>query len=218
MRRLSGAAFLHGKKAVIMKKKMLIVFITLLCLLPLLSCADTLPLSWKEACILMDRIQQADETQIQQQNFRHTMEWEMQYGDHTLWQGDLTAAYVQRYGMMPTLYMPYANPLAAFPGSDSLGEETARKLAMEAVLSVEPRFTARDLETMLSSWTFYYSRDLDWFWDDRGTWIFTWYDEAADPVCSAYISDPQEKATIVFDRLDCIDPYSDAGMQVFTDF
>lgn len=201
-----------------MKRKMLIVSITLLCLLPLLSRADTVPLSWPEACVLMDRMQQIDEALAQQENFRHTMEWETQYGDHTLWQGDLTAAYAQRYGMMPTLYLPYANPLAVFPGSDTLGEEAARELATEAVLSVEPRFTARDLETMLSSWTFFYSRDLAWFWDDQGTWIFTWYDEAADPVCSAYVSDPRKKVTIVFDRLDCIDPYSDAGMQVFTEF
>ena len=201
-----------------MKKKILIVFIALLCTLPLLSYADTLPLSWKEACILMDQMQQTDEALAWQENSRHTMEWEMQYGDHMLWQGDLTAAYVQRYGMMPTLYMPYANPLAAFPGSDTLGEAAARKLATEAVLSVEPRFTARDLETMLSSWTFYYSRDLAWFWDDQGTWMFTWYDEAADPVCSAYVSDPRAKVSIVFDRLDCNDPYSDAGMKVFTEF
>ena len=76
--------------------------------------------------------------------------------------------------------MPYANPLAVFPGEETLGEEEARKLAAEAILSVEPRFTAHDLETMLSSWTFYYSRDLAWFWDDQGTWVFTWYDDAAE--------------------------------------
>ena len=201
-----------------MKKIMLIVLLTLLCSLPLLSCADTLPLSWQEACLLMDQMQQADEAQIQQENFRYTLEWEIQYGDHTLWQGDLTAAYVQRYGMMPTFYMPYANPLAVFPGEETMGEEAARKLAAEAILSVEPRFTAHDLETMLSSWTFYYSRDLAWFWDDQGTWVFTWYDDAANLICSAYISDPQKKVTIVFDRLDCNDPYSDAGMKVFTEF
>ena len=134
-------------------KKILILLIAL-CLLPLHCLADTVRLSWQEACILMDQMRQADEAQMQQENFRHTLEWEIQYGDHTLWQGDLTAAYVQRYGMMPTFYMPYANPLAVFPGEENLGEETARKLAAEAILSVEPRFTAHDLETMLSSWTF----------------------------------------------------------------
>ena len=212
---LIWAALFHRKE---MTMKKILILLIALCLLPVQCLADSLPLTWKDACVLMDRMKQADEAQAQQENTRHTLDWELQYGDHTLWQGDLTAAYVQRYGMMPTLYLPYANPLAVFPGSETIGEEAARKLAVEAILSVEPRFTAHDLETMFSSWTFYFSRDLAWFWDDHGTWIFTWYDEAINPVCSAYVSDSQGKVTIVFDRLDCGDPYSDAGMQVFTDF
>ena len=58
-------------------KKILFLLIAL-CMLPQHCFADTIPLSWQEACILMDQMQQADEAQIQQENFRHTLEWEIQ--------------------------------------------------------------------------------------------------------------------------------------------
>ena len=205
----------HGKE---LSMKNILILLVMLCMIPEIGAADVIPLSWQEASLLMDHMDQLDEGETQQDNFRNTMDWEQKYGDHTLWQGDLTAAYVQRYGMMPTLYLPYANPLAVFPGEDTLGVDAARKLAKEAVLQSDTRYSAKELESMFSSWTFYYSRDLAWFWDDQGTWLFTWYNDDAEPVCSAYVSDTQKKVTIIFDRLDCHDPYSDAGLKVFTDF
>ena len=206
-----------------MKKKMLIVLIALLCSQPLLSFADTIQLSWKEACNLMDQFEdqyqgKQERKALEKENAQRTREWEKEYGHHLRWQGDLTAEYMQKYGMMPTYNAPYANPMAVIPGPDTLGVDAARTLAMEAVLKVEPRLTRSKLETMFSTWEFCYSRDLGWFWEPTGTWYFAWYSDTDKIVCNAYVSDCDRKVTIVFDHLDCHDPYDDSGLMVFTDF
>ncbi len=183
--------------------------------------AETISLSREKAIAIMDAIESLDfdETweskEFQKENARRTKEWEKEYGRHTRWQGDVTAAYVMAYGMMPTYDTPYADPLAVMPGPDSLGEAAARSLAMDAVTKVEKRLTRAILENKECTWEYCYSRDLDWFWDPAGTWIFSWYQEKK-LVCMAYVSDKAARVTIVFDYLDRTP--DDEGVHIYTDF
>ena len=70
---------------------------------------------------------------------------------------------------------------------------------MDAVEKAEERLPCAVLENMESTWAFYYSRDLDWFWEPSGTWIFSWFSNEGKLACMAYVSDRQAKATVVFD-------------------
>ena len=183
--------------------------------------AETTSLSLEEANALMDTFEnlEFDEAwewkEFQKENARHTNEWEEKYGRNNRWQGEVTATYVLAYGMMPTHDAPYANPLAALPGSDTLGEAMARSLAMDAVAKVEKRLPREELETMEYTWEYCYSRDLDWFWDPAGTWIFAWYQEGKK-VCIVYVSDTDARVTIVFDYLDRTP--DDEGIHIYTEF
>lgn len=183
--------------------------------------AETISLSREEAIAMMDAFESLnfDETwewkEFQKENARRTKEWEKEYGGHTRWQGDVLATYVLAYGMMPTYDVPYADPLAVMPGPDTLGEAVARSLAMDAVTKTEKRLPRADLETMEYTWEYCYSRDLDWFWDPAGTWIFSWYQEGK-LVCMAYVSDTAARVTIVFDYLDRTP--DDEGIHIYTDF
>ena len=183
--------------------------------------AETISLSQVEAIAMMDAFESLDFDEawewkeFQKENARHTNEWEEKYGRNNRWQGEVTATYVLAYGMMPTHDAPYANPLAALPGSDTLGEAMARSLAMDAVAKVEKRLPREELETMEYTWEYCYSRDLDWFWDPAGTWIFAWYQEGKQ-VCIVYGSDKDARVTIAFDYLDR-NP-DDEGIHIYTEF
>ena len=183
--------------------------------------AETISISRKEAIAMMDAFESLnfDEAwewkEFQKENTRRTKECEREYGKHTRWQGDVLAAYVLAYGVMPTYDAPYADPLAALPGADNLPEIVARNIAMDAVAKVEDRLLHFVLENMNSTWGFYYSRDLDWFWEPSGTWIFSWYQEEK-LVCMAYVSDAAARPTIVFDYLDRTP--DDEGIHIYTDF
>ena len=183
--------------------------------------AETISLSREEAITMMDAFEILDLyeawewKEFQKENARRTKEWEEKYGQITRWQGDITAAYVLTYGMMPTHDAPYANPLAVLPGPDTLGEAAVLSLAMDAVAKVEKRLPRADLEVMEYTWEYCYSRNLDWFWDPAGTWIFSWYQEGKQ-VCMAYVSDSQAKVTIVFDYLDRTP--DDEGIHIYTEF
>ncbi len=183
--------------------------------------AEIISLSREEAIAMMDAFESLDFDEawewkeFQKENARHTNEWEEKYGRNNRWQGDVTAAYVLAYGVMPTCDAPYANPLAALPGSDTLGEAMARSLAMDAVAKVEKRLPREELETMEYTWEYCYSRDLDWFWDPAGTWIFAWYQEGKQ-VCIVYVSDKDARVTIAFDYLDR-NP-DDEGIHIYTEF
>ena len=184
--------------------------------------AETVFLAQEEANVLMDAFESREFEaawewkEFQKENARHTREWEAQFGKTTLWQGDTTAAYVLEYGMMPTHDAPYANPLAVQPGPDTLSEAVARSLAMDAVAKVEKRLTRTELEAMEYTWEYCYSRDLDWFWEPSGNWVFRWFSPEGTLVCMAYVSDCQAKVTIVFDYLDRTP--DDEGIHMYTDF
>ena len=106
-------------------------------------CAESASLSLEEANALMDAFEtlEFDEAwerkEFQKENARRTREWEAEYGPHGRWQGDVTAAYALAYGVMPTHDAPYADPLAALPGTDNLPEIVARILAIDAVEKAE---------------------------------------------------------------------------------
>ena len=184
--------------------------------------ADSVRLTQEEAYLLMDTLESkafsADwqRKDFEKENALHTREWEKQYGKHTRWQGDVLAAYVLAYGMMPTYDAASANPLAVLPGPDTLGEAVARAIAMDAIVKVESRLTYAELDSMESTWGFYFSRDLDWFWEPSGTWVFRWYSETGCQVCMAYVSDCRAQVTVVFDFLDRTP--DDEGIRIFTDF
>ena len=186
------------------------------------ACAETVSLTWEEANALMDAFDQLEFEEawewkeFQKENARHTREWEKEYGPHGRWQGEVTAAYALAYGMMPTYDAPHANPLAILPGPDNLPEAVARFLAMDAVEKVEARLPRSILEGMDSSWELCCSRDLDWFWEPSGTWIFSWYSSEGKKLCMAYVSDLTATVTIVFDYLDRTP--DDEGIHIFTDF
>lgn len=183
--------------------------------------AETISLSQVEAIAMMDAFESLDFDEawewkeFQKENARRTREWETEYGPHGRWQGDVTAAYVLAYGVMPTYDAPYADPLVALPGTDNLPEIVARSLAMDAVAKVEKRLPRSVLENMESTWGFYYSRDLDWFWEPSGTWVFSWYQEGKQ-ACMAYVSDTDARVTIVFDYLDRTP--DDEGIHIYTEF
>ncbi len=183
--------------------------------------AETISLSQVEAIAMMDAFESLDFDEawewkeFQKENARRTREWETEYGPHGRWQGDVTAAYVLAYGVMPTYDAPYADPLVALPGTDNLPEIVARSLAMDAVAKVEKRLPRSVPENMESTWGFYYSRDLDWFWDPAGTWSFAWYQEGKQ-VCIVYVSDKDARVTIAFDYLDR-NP-DDEGIHIYTEF
>ena len=80
---------------------------------------------------------------------------------------------------------------------------------------VEKRLSRADLEAMEYTWEYCYSRDLDWFWDPDGTWVFSWYQEGK-LVCMAYVSDTAARVTIVFDYLDRTP--DDEGIHIYTEF
>ena len=204
-------------------KKIICLIAAILTMAFSLSCshAELVSISWEEANAMMDAFESLnfDEAwewkEFQKENARRTREWETEYGPHGRWQGDVTAAYVLAYGVMPTYDAPYADPLAALPGSDNLLESVARTIAIDAVAKVEYRLHHSMLENLESTWTFYYSRDLDWFWDPAGTWVFSWYQEGK-LVCMAYVSDTVARVTIVFDYLDRTP--DEEGIHVYTDF
>ena len=185
------------------------------------SKAETVFLSQEEAYVLMDTFENLEFDEVwewkefQKENARRTKEWEKEYGKCTRWQGGVTATYVLEYSMMPTHDAPYVNPLAVLPGPDTLGEAVARSLAMDAVAKVEKRLPRTELEAMEYTWEFCYSRDLDWFWDPAGTWIFSWYQDGKQ-VCMVYVSDTQAKVTIAFDYLDRTP--DDEGIHIYTEF
>ena len=128
----------------------------------------------------------------------------------------MLAAYVMAYGVMPTYDAATANPLAVLPGSDTLGEAAARAIAMDAVAKVENRLSKTALDAMESTWGFYYSHDLDWFWEPSGTWVFRWFSPEGALVCMAYVNDRQAKVTIVFDYLDRTP--DEEGIHIYTEF
>ena len=186
-----------------------------------LAYAESEALTYEQAIALMDTLENREfdaaweRKEFQKENDRHTREWEAVHGPCSRWRGDVVAAYVLEYGLMPTHDAPYANPLAVLPGPDALSESAARSLAMDAVAKVEKRLPLPLLDAMEYTWGFYYSRDLDWFWEPAGTWIFSWYQEGKQ-VCMAYISDAHAKVTIIFDYLDRTP--DDEGIHIFTDF
>ena len=85
----------------------------------------------------------------------------------------------------------------------------------KAVEKAEERMPRAVLENMESTWGFYYSRDLDWFWEPSGTWVFSWYQEGKQ-ACMAYVSDTDARVTIVFDYLDRTP--DDEGIHIYTEF
>ena len=125
------------------------------------ACAESASLSWKEANALMDAFESLDFDEAwewkeyQKENTCRTREWEAEYGPLGRWQGDTLAAYALAYGVMPTHDAPYAEPLAALPGTDNLPEIVARTIAMDAVEKVVDRLPRAVLENMESTWGFY---------------------------------------------------------------
>ena len=111
----------------------------------------------------------------------------------------------------------HANPLAVYPDDARLTIPEAKRIAAEAVSSVEDRLPAEKLDDLTCLWEFDYCRDLGWWWTYDGTWIITWFDGNAI-VSRAFLRDADGKPTIVFIYLDDHDPYSDDGVTVYTDF
>ena len=184
--------------------------------------ADSIRLTQEEAYLLMDALEHKEfsadwqRKEFEKENALHTREWEKEFGKHTRWQGDVLAAYVMAYGVMPTYSAATANPLAVLPGPDTLSEAAARAIAMDAVAKVENRLSKTALDAMESTWGFYYSRDLDWFWEPSGTWVFRWFSPEGALVCMAYVSDRPAKVTIVFDYLDRTP--DEEGIHIYTEF
>ena len=192
------------------------------CAAPLDSLAERCALTKEGAYDLMDRMEEirADAALckiVENENARHTREWEKEYGRNTRWDGDVMAEYVLAYGMMPTHNAPYANPLAVYPDHARLSIDAVKQIAKEAVMSVDSRLTEARLERMRCIWEFDYCRNLDWFWTEDGPWIITWYDRE-EIVCRAYLRDTNGEPTAVFVYLDCHDPYTDDGLAIYTVF
>ena len=206
-----------------MKKLLSLLIALILCAAPPVSLAERRALSRQEAVALMDAMSEtyclddADFRAVQRENEQHTREWEKKYGYHIRWDGDLMADYVLAYGMMPTFDAPYANPLAVYPDDAKLTIPEAKRIAAQAVSSVEDRLPAEKLDGLTCLWEFDYCRDLGWWWTYDGTWIITWFDGNAI-VSRAFLRDADGKPTIVFIYLDDHDPYSDDGVTVYTDF
>ena len=184
--------------------------------------SDKNALSLQDAFTLMDAYESREfesvweQRALEKENARHTGEWEKEYGRFTRWQGDVTAAYVRAYGFMPSHDSLSVNPLCILPGKDSLPVSVARNLASQAVANVEKRLPREKLDSMFSTWEYCVSRELSWFWNPLGTWVFSWYDAADKLACRAYVDDCAAKVTIVFIYLDRTP--DDEGIKIYTKF
>ena len=184
--------------------------------------SDKNALSLQDAFTLMDAYESREfesvweQRALEKENARHTGEWEKEYGRFTRWQGDVTAAYVRAYGFMPSHDTLSVNPLCILPGKDSLPVSVARNLASQAVAKVEKRLAREKLDSMFSTWEYCVSRELGWFWNPLGTWVFSWYDVADKLACRAYVDDCAAKVTIVFIYLDRTP--DDEGIKIYTKF
>ena len=184
--------------------------------------SDKNALSLQDAFTLMDAYESREfesvweQRALEKENARHTGEWEKEYGRFTRWQGDVTAAYVREYGFMPSHDTLSVNPLCILPGKDSLPVSVARNLASQAVAKVEKRLPREKLDSMFSTWEYCVSRELGWFWNPLGTWVFSWYDAADKLACRAYVDDCAAKVTIVFIYLDRTP--DDEGIKIYTKF
>lgn len=184
--------------------------------------SDKNALSLQDAFTLMDAYESREfesvweQRALEKENARHTGEWEKEYGRFTRWQGDVTAAYVRAYGFMPSHDSLSVNPLCILPGKDSLPVSVARNLASQAVANVEKRLPREKLDSMFSTWEYCVSRELGWFWNPLGTWVFSWYDAADKLACRAYVDDCAAKVTIVFIYLDRTP--DDEGIKIYTKF
>lgn len=206
-----------------MKKLLSLLIALILCAASPVSLAERRALSRQETVSLMDAMdkiycaEDADIRSVQRENEQHTQEWEKKYGSHIRWDGDVMADYVLEYGMMPTYDAAYANPLAVYPDDAKLTIPEAKRIAAQAVSSVENRLPAEKLDGLTCLWEFDYCRDLGWWWTYDGTWIITWFD-GNTIVSRVFLRDADGKPTIVFIYLDDHDPYSDDGVAVYTDF
>ena len=184
--------------------------------------SDKNALSLQDAFTLMDAYESREfesvweQRALEKENARHTGEWEKEYGRFTRWQGDVTAAYVRAYGFMPSHDTLSVNPLCILPGKDSLPVSVSRNLAAQAVAKVEKRLPREKLDCMFSTWEYCVSRELGWFWNPLGTWVFSWYDAADKLACRAYVDDCAAKVTIVFIYLDRTP--DDEGIKIYTKF
>ena len=184
--------------------------------------SDKNALSLQDAFTLMDAYESREfesvweQRALEKENARHTGEWEKEYGRFTRWQGDVTAAYVRAYGFMPSHDSLSVNPLCILPGKDSLPVSVSRNLAAQAVAKVEKRLPREKLDSMFSTWEYCVSRELGWFWNPLGTWVFSWYDAADKLACRAYVDDCAAKVTIVFIYLDRTP--DDEGIKIYTKF
>ena len=186
------------------------------------SFAETNPLSLHDAFRLMDAFENREfesiweKKALEKENVQHTKEWEKEYGQYTRWQGDVTAAYVQAYGFMPSHNTLSVNPLCVLPHEDSLSLPEAYELAANAVARKEKRLPREKLDKYFYTWEYCVSRELDWFWAPLGTWIISWYNTRDRLFCQAYVDDCARKVTIVFDYLDRTP--DDEGIKMFKNF
>ena len=186
------------------------------------SFAEANPLSLHDAFSLMDAFESREYESIwekkalEKENVQHTKEWEKEYGQFTRWQGDVTAAYVQAYGFMPSHDTLSVNPLSVLPHEDSLSLPEAYELAAKAVARKEKRLPREKLDKYFYTWEYCVSRELDWFWAPLGTWIISWYNTRDRLVCQVYVDDCARKVTTVFDYLDRTP--DDEGIKIFKNF
>ena len=186
------------------------------------SFAEANPLSLHDAFSLMDAFESReyesiwDKKALEKENVQHTKEWEKEYGQFTRWQGDVTAAYVQAYGFMPSHDTLSVNPLSVLPHEDSLSLPEAYELAAKAVARKEKRLPREKLDKYFYTWEYCVSRELDWFWAPLGTWIISWYNTRDRLVCQVYVDDCARKVTTVFDYLDRTP--DDEGIKIFKNF
>ena len=184
--------------------------------------ADSAPLSLHDAYCLMDAFENREfesiweKKALEKENAQHTKEWEREYGQFSRWQGDVTAAYVQAYGFMPSHDILSVNPLSVLPHEDSFSLPEAYELAAKGVARKEKRLPREKLDKYFHTWEYCVSRELDWFWAPLGTWIISWYNTRDRLVCQAYVDDCARKVTIVFDYLDRTP--DDEGIKIFKNF
>ena len=205
-------------------KRIIFLFsiILLLCFASAASLTESAPLSLSDAYSIMDVFEDGEYESIWEKkalekvNAQHTRDWEKEYGSYNRWQGNVTAAYVREYGFMPSHDTLSVNPLCILPGKDSLPVSVARNLASQAVAKVEKRLAREKLDSMFSTWEYCVSRELGWFWNPLGTWVFSWYDVADKLACRAYVDDCAAKVTIVFIYLDRTP--DDEGIKIYTKF
>lgn len=180
------------------------------------------PLSLHDAFDLMDAFENREfesvweQKALEKENAQHTKEWEKEYGKYTRWQGNVTAAYAQAYGFMPSHDTLSVNPLCVPPHRDSLSIYEAYDMAAKAVARKEKRLPREKLDKYFYTWEYCVSRELDWFWNPLGTWVFSWYNASDKLVCCAYVDDCARKVTIVFDCLDRTP--DDEGIKIYKNF